>query len=87
MVLATRLLYLKLSDAKQTSILFDHQNIIKISVGIATRLWAGRSGFDSWRGARNCSLRHRVQTGSEAHSASYTTRTGGSFPGGEVAGV
>jgi hypothetical protein len=33
------------------------------------------------------SLRHRVQTGSEAHSASYSVVTTGSFPGGNAAGA
>jgi hypothetical protein len=37
-------------------------------------------------GARNFSLRHRVQTGSWAHPASYTMITGGYFPGGKAAG-
>jgi hypothetical protein len=31
-------------------------------------------------------LRHRVQTGSEAHPDSYPMGTGGSFPGGKAAG-
>jgi hypothetical protein len=42
-------------------------------------------GFDA--GAGDFSLRHRVQTGSEAHPASYTMSTGGSFPGDEAAGA
>jgi hypothetical protein len=38
-------------------------------------------------GAGNFSLRHRVQNGSGAHSASYPIGTGVSFPGGKVAGA
>jgi hypothetical protein len=37
--------------------------------------------------AGNFSLHHRVQTGSVAHLASYPMVTGGSFPGGKVAGA
>jgi len=35
----------------------------------------------------NFSTRYRVQTGSEAHPASYTMDTRGSFPGGKAAGA
>jgi hypothetical protein len=38
-------------------------------------------------GAGNFSLHHRVQSGSEAHSASYLMGTGTSFPGGKAAGA
>jgi hypothetical protein len=38
-------------------------------------------------GAGNFSLHHRVQNGSEAHSASYSMGTRGSFPGGKAAGA
>jgi hypothetical protein len=38
-------------------------------------------------GTGNFSLRHRVQTGSEAHPASYPMGTWGSFPGGKTAGA
>jgi hypothetical protein len=37
-------------------------------------------------GAGNFSLHHRVQTGSEAHPASYPVGTRGYFPGGKAAG-
>jgi hypothetical protein len=37
--------------------------------------------------AKNFSLRHRVQTGSGAHPASYPMGTGGSFPAGKAASV
>jgi hypothetical protein len=55
------------------------------SVGIVTRLWAGRPGLDS-RQERNCSLVHNIQTGSEAHPASYPMDMGRSFPGGKADG-
>jgi hypothetical protein len=38
-------------------------------------------------GVGNFSFHHRVQTGSVAHRASYPMGTGGSFPGGKVAGA
>jgi hypothetical protein len=38
-------------------------------------------------GARNFSLHHRVQNGSEAHPASYPMGTRGSFPGGKAGGA
>jgi hypothetical protein len=50
-------------------------------------------GFDSRPGVRvpagtgNFSLHHRVQTGSEAHPASYSMGTRGSFPGRRAAGT
>jgi len=50
------------------------------SVSIVTRLQAGRPGFDIRQGAGNFSLRHRVQTASGAHTASYPMDTGFSFP-------
>jgi hypothetical protein len=37
--------------------------------------------------AANFSLEHCIQTGSGVHPASYPMCTGGSFPGGKVAGV
>jgi hypothetical protein len=40
-------------------------------VSIVTWLTAGRSGFDSRQGLGYFSLRHLIQTGSEAHQASY----------------
>jgi hypothetical protein len=40
--------------------------------------------FPAWAG--NFSLHHRVQTGSEAHPASYPMGIGGSFPEGRAAG-
>jgi hypothetical protein len=49
------------------------------SVIIVTRLRAGDWGSILGRSI-DSSLRHRVQTDSEAHSASYPIRTGGSFP-------
>jgi hypothetical protein len=38
-------------------------------------------------GAGNCSLRHRVQTGSGAHPASYPMGIGNSFTGSKAAGA
>jgi hypothetical protein len=38
-------------------------------------------------GAGNFSLHHHVQKDSEAHPASYTMGTGGSFRGGKAAGA
>jgi hypothetical protein len=38
-------------------------------------------------GAGNVSLRHSVQNGPGAHSASYPMGTGGSFPAVEAAGA
>jgi hypothetical protein len=44
-------------------------------------LWAGPPGFDS-RQCKNFSLPHIVQTGCEAHPASYPMGTEDSFRGG-----
>jgi hypothetical protein len=44
-------------------------------------------GRGSIPGRGKISLRHSVQTGSEAHPASYPMGTGGAFPGGEAAGA
>jgi hypothetical protein len=49
-------------------------------------LRAGRPGLDSRQG-QDISLLHSVQTGYEAHLVSYPKGTGGSFPGGEMAGA
>jgi hypothetical protein len=58
------------------------------SVGIALSYglddWVSRVRFPA--GAGNFSL-HRVQTGSEAHPASYLVGNKGSFPGGKAAGT
>jgi hypothetical protein len=56
------------------------------SVGIATRLWAGRPGFDSPLG-QGFPLLHNAQTGSGAHPASYTMDTGVCFSGAKAAGA
>jgi hypothetical protein len=48
-------------------------------------LWAGRAGLNSDRGKyKISSFRHRVQTGSGAHPASYRMGTRGPFPGGKA---
>jgi hypothetical protein len=59
------------------------------SVGTATGygLDDRMTGIRFPAGDGNFSLRHRVQTGSGAHSASYSMGTGGSFPGGKAAGA
>jgi hypothetical protein len=51
------------------------------SVSMETRLRTGRPGWNSRRGAMMgfSSLRHRVQTGSGAHPASYLMGTGCSY--------
>jgi hypothetical protein len=53
------------------------------SVCIAT---AGQPVFDSRR-VQNFSLLQSVQTGSEAHPASYPMGNGGSFAGGKATGA
>jgi hypothetical protein len=59
---------------------------VQIRAGIAQWYSAGlRAGWSGVRvpaAAGNFSLHHRVQTGSEAHPASYPMGTRGSFPGG-----
>jgi len=50
---------------------------IAIGYGLDDRM----IGFSFPAGAGNFSLRHRVQTGSRAHPASYSVDSGGSFPG------
>jgi hypothetical protein len=51
------------------------------SVGIATGYLEGRGSIPAR--PRDLSLMHNVKTGSEAHWASYTMGTGGSFYGGK----
>jgi hypothetical protein len=50
-------------------------------------LRAGRSGVRVLAGAGNFALHFPVQTGSEAHSASFAMRNRGSLPGGKAAGA
>jgi hypothetical protein len=59
------------------------------SVGIATDYGMDdrMTGDRIPAGAVNFSLRHRVQTGSEVHLASWPTGTRDSFPGGKAAGA
>jgi hypothetical protein len=58
---------------------------------IAQSVYRGVYGLDGWvrfpAGARDFSLLYSVQTGHEAHPASYPMGTGGSFPGGKAAGA
>jgi hypothetical protein len=51
-------------------------------VGIATGY-----GLDEFRWGQEFSLLHVVQTGYEAHPASYLMGNGGFFPGGTAAGA
>jgi len=53
----------------------------------ATGWTIGVLGFDSWRGAENFSLHHRIQNGTGAHTASYPMGNRGSYPGGKAARV
>jgi len=55
------------------------------SVGIALCYGLDDREFSVPAVAGNFSLHHRVQTGSEAHPASYPMGTRGSFPGGKAA--
>jgi len=50
------------------------------SDNIGTRLRAGRPGFDFRQRQGFFPIRHRVQTGSGAHPASYQMGTEGSLP-------
>jgi hypothetical protein len=44
-------------------------------------------GFESWKGAANFPLHHRVQTGSRVHPTSYLKGIGGSFRVDKAAGA
>jgi hypothetical protein len=56
------------------------------SVSIVTRLRDGQPRVQSPAGAKRIfSLRHRVQTGSGAHAASYPVGTEDSYPEGKTA--
>jgi hypothetical protein len=48
---------------------------------------AGRPRFDSRQGLGLFSIRHRVQTGTGTHPASYPMGSGGSYPEDEAAGA
>jgi hypothetical protein len=71
-----------------------HSGLLKIKVfkdiylyqNIVTRLRAGQPGFDSRKGLEFF-LRHRVQTGSRVHPASYPMGTRGSFTGVKATGA
>jgi hypothetical protein len=54
------------------------------SVGIATKVRMGRSGFLVSETLRDLSLLRNVQTGCEAHKACYSTGTRVSVSGGQV---
>jgi hypothetical protein len=60
------------------------------SVSTVTMLRDGQPGLNSRQGQGRkgfLSFRHRVQTYSGAHPASYPVGTRGSFPGGKAAGA
>jgi len=58
------------------------------SVTTVARLRTGRPGFNCRKGQWwDVSLRHRVQTCSGAHPASYPMGTAGSFSSGKAAGA
>jgi hypothetical protein len=59
---------------------------VGIALGYGLDYRGSRVRFPAARDG-NFSLHHRVQNGSEAHSASYPMGTKGSFPGGKVAGA
>jgi hypothetical protein len=69
-------------------VVFIHIKSRDSSVGIATRLQAGRSGFygSISGGAGNLSLRHRVQNGSGVRPASYPMGTRSFLPGVKLPG-
>jgi hypothetical protein len=56
-------------------------------VGIATGYGLDDRGVGVPSPGRVKNFLHSVQTGSGAHPASYPVGTGGSFPGGKVAGA
>jgi hypothetical protein len=59
-------------------------NSLCSSVTIVSKLRVGRPGFDSRQGQGFSSLRHRLQTTSDAHLISYTMGTASSSPGREA---
>jgi hypothetical protein len=61
-------------------------DILPIAQWYGAGLRARWSGVRVPAGAGNFSLHHHVQTGSEAHPASYPMGTRGSFSGGKAAG-
>jgi hypothetical protein len=58
-----------------------HDTRAGIAQWYSTGLRAGRSGVRVPAGAGNFTLLHRLQTGSGAHTASYSVGTTNSFPG------
>jgi len=71
-------------------LLTSHKNskmFMNCSVSIVTELTGWTTGILLPVEAGIFSLRHCVQTGSEAHPTSYPVVTGSSFPGVKVNGV
>jgi hypothetical protein len=62
-------------------------NIMKVGIALGYGLDDRGSRVRFPAGAKDLSLHHRIQNGSEAHPASYPTGTRGSFPGGKAAGA
>jgi hypothetical protein len=60
-------------------------NSVGIELGYGLDDLGSRIRFPA--GAGNISFHHRVQNGSESHSASYPMGTRGSIPGGKAAGA
>jgi hypothetical protein len=63
----------------------NHDSLFSIALGYGLDGRGSRFRFRA--GAKNFSLHHRVQNGSEAHPASYPMGTRGSFLGGKAAGA
>jgi len=61
------------------------KHIFKVSWRSKAMGWTSRVWFSV--GAEIFCFHHHIQIGSEAHPASYSMSTGGSFPGGKVAGA
>jgi hypothetical protein len=66
-------------------LLKSRDSSVGIALGYGLDDQGSRVRFPAWAG--NFSLHHRIQKGSEAHSASYPMGTRGSFPGGKAAGT
>jgi hypothetical protein len=63
-----------------------------LGAGVAQSVYKPGYSLDDWgsilgrRYGGSVSLRHRIQTGAGAHSASYQVSTGDSFPGVKIRG-
>jgi hypothetical protein len=79
----------KLSKETTSPCVYQYYTSQDGSVGIGTGYGLDDRiiGVRFTAGAGNFSLRHRIQTDSEAHPTSYPMGRGGSFPGGRAAGA